>query len=138
MIARIWHGWTKLENADEYERRLKQDIFPGIADKNVSGYRGIQLLRRPLGDGEVEFVTIMRFDSWEAVKRFAGEDYERAYVPLKAREVLVRFDERSQHYEVKESLAMGDGHYTGGEVRAEGGDGMTERTGEADTAGPVR
>jgi antibiotic biosynthesis monooxygenase (ABM) superfamily enzyme len=104
MIARIWHGWTKPENADAYERLLKEEIFPGIAAKDVAGYRGIQLLRRPLGGEEVEFVTIMRFDSWEAVKRFSGEDYELAYVPPKAREVLARFDERSQHYEIKERL----------------------------------
>jgi hypothetical protein len=52
----------------------------------------------------VEFVTIMWFDSWDAVKQFSGEDYERAYVPSKAREVLARFDERSQHYEIKEHL----------------------------------
>lgn len=104
MIGRVWHGWTKVENADEYERLLKEEIFPGIAEREVSGYRGIQLFRRPIEDGEVEFVTIMRFDSWEAVKRFSGEDHERAYVPAKAREVLARFDERSQHYEIKESL----------------------------------
>jgi antibiotic biosynthesis monooxygenase (ABM) superfamily enzyme len=104
MIARIWHGWTKPENADAYERLLKEEIFPGIAAKDVAGYRGIQLLRRPIGGEEVDFVTIMRFDSWDAVKRFSGEDYERAYVPPKAREVLARFDERSQHYEIKERL----------------------------------
>ena len=104
MIGRIWHGWTKPEKADEYERLLKEKIFPEIAGKNVSGYRGIQLFRRPIDNGEVEFVTIMWFDSWEAVKRFSGEDYERAYVPAKARDVLARFDERSQHYEIKERL----------------------------------
>jgi heme-degrading monooxygenase HmoA len=104
MIARIWHGWTKPENADAYERLLKEEIFPGIAAKDVAGYRGIQLLQRPLGGEEVEFVTIMRFDSWDAVKRFSGEDYELAYVPPKVREVLARFDERSQHYEIKERL----------------------------------
>ena len=69
----------------------------------VQGYQGIQLFRRPLGD-EVEFITIMWFESWEAVKEFAGEDYERAYVPPKARAVLSRFDERSQHYEIREKL----------------------------------
>ena len=104
MIGRIWHGWTKPENADHYERLLREEIFPGIAAKKVPGYRGIQLFRRPLGDEEVEFVTIMCFDSWEAVKRFAGEDHERAYVPPKAREVLAGFDERSRHYEVRERL----------------------------------
>ena len=104
MIGRIWHGWTTPHNADKYEKLLKEEIFSGIAEKKVSGYKGIQLLRRPLADDEVEFVTIMRFDSWEAVKQFAGEAYERAYVPPAAREVLERFDERSQHYEIKESL----------------------------------
>ena len=104
VIGRIWHGWTTRENADHYESLLKQEIFSGIAEKKVSGYKGIQLFRRPLNNDEVEFVTIMQFDSWDAVKEFAGEDYERAYVPAAAREVLARFDERSQHYEIKESL----------------------------------
>ena len=104
MIGRIWHGWTRLENADRYERLLKEEIFPGIADKKVPGYKGIQLFRRPIENEEVEFVTIMWFDSWEAVKLFSGDDYERAYVPPKAREVLERFDVRSQHYEIKERL----------------------------------
>lgn len=103
MIARIWHGWTTFEKADEYEHLLKEEIFPGIAANNIAGYRGIQLLRRTLAS-EVEFITIMWFESWDAVKRFAGEDYEIACVPAKAREVLARFDERSQHYEVKEHL----------------------------------
>jgi antibiotic biosynthesis monooxygenase (ABM) superfamily enzyme len=71
MISRIWHGWTTLENADIYENLLKTEIFPTIASKNVLGYRGIQLLRRQLSN-EVEFITIMQFDSLEAVKQFAG------------------------------------------------------------------
>jgi hypothetical protein len=104
MIGRVWHGWTQADSADEYERLLKEEIFPGIAAKKVLGYKGIQLFRRPVDNHEVEFITIMWFDSWNAVKQFAGEDYERAYVPPKAREVLVRFDERSQHYEVRECL----------------------------------
>lgn len=103
MIARIWHGWTVPEKADVYENLLKTEIFPGIASKNVPGYRGIRLLRRPLGS-EVEFITIMWFESLEDVKKFAGEDYEKAYVPPKAREVLARFDDRSKHYEIREKL----------------------------------
>ena len=104
MISRIQHGWTTQENADIYENLLKTEIFPTIASKNVSGYRGIQLLRRKLND-EVEFITIMQFDSLEAVKQFAGEDYEKSYVPDKARNVLSRHDERSQHYEIKENIS---------------------------------
>lgn len=104
MIGRIWHGWTTPENADKYEQLLKMEIFSGIAEKKISGFKGIQLFRRPLDDEEVEFITIMWFDSLNAVKQFAGEDYERAYVPPKAREVLARFDVRSQHYEIRERL----------------------------------
>ena len=103
MISRIWHGWTTPENADVYENLLKTEIFPTIAAKGVTGYRGIQLLRREL-PGEVEFITIMYFDSLEAVKQFAGEDYETAYVPDKARKVLSRHDEKSQHYRIMESI----------------------------------
>jgi heme-degrading monooxygenase HmoA len=102
MIARIWHGWTAPENAETYENLLKEEIFPGIASKKVSGYKGVRLLRRSVEHHEVEFITIMWFDSWQAVKRFAGEDYEQAVVPPKARAALSRFDQRSQHYELRE------------------------------------
>jgi heme-degrading monooxygenase HmoA len=102
MIARIWHGWTTPENADAYERLLRETIFPRIAAKGVAGYRGIHLLRRAPESAESEFVTIMWFESLEAVKAFAGEDYETAYVPPEARLLLSRFDARSQHYEVRE------------------------------------
>ena len=103
MIFRIWHGWTTLENADVYENLLKEEIFPGIAAKNVSGYRGIQLLRRQLSN-EVEFITIMQFASLDSVKQFVGEDYEKSYVPDKAKQVLSRHDDKSQHYEMRESI----------------------------------
>ena len=98
MIARIWRGWTTPENADAYQRIVSQEVLPGIAGRNLDGYHGAYLLRRDL-DGEVEFATIMLFDSLEQVRAFAGEDYEAAYVPPPARAVLVRFDERSAHYE---------------------------------------
>jgi len=107
MIGRIWHGWTKPENADKYEQLLKEEIFPAIAAKKVIGYKGIELFRRPL-DSEIEFVTIMWFDSLDAVRAFAGEDYEVAVVPPKARALLCRFDARSQHYEIKEQLEYED------------------------------
>jgi heme-degrading monooxygenase HmoA len=100
MINRIWHGWTTPANADAYEELLKEEIFEGIKDREIPGYRGIQLLRRDNRD-EVEFVTIMRFDTLDAVRNFAGEDFEAAVVPPKARVLLARFDERSQHYEIR-------------------------------------
>jgi heme-degrading monooxygenase HmoA len=103
MISRIWHGYTTPGNADTYEALLKEEIFIGIKNRNMHGFREIQLFRRSLGN-EVEFITVMWFDSTEAVRTFAGEDYEVAVVPPKARAVLKRFDERSQHYEVRELL----------------------------------
>ncbi len=103
MISRIWHGWTTPGNADAYESLLRHEILLGIQDRQIAGFRGIQLLRRDL-DTEVEFVTMMWFDSIAAVRVFAGEDYEAAVVPPKARELLSRFDERSQHYEIRADL----------------------------------
>ena len=100
MVSRIWHGWTTPGNADTYEALLKEEIFVGIEGRHIPGYKGIQLLRRQVGE-EVEFVTIMTFASLDAVIEFAGEDYEAAYVPENARKVLSRFDERSQHYEIR-------------------------------------
>jgi heme-degrading monooxygenase HmoA len=100
MISRIWHGWTTPGNADKYEALLKEEIIVGIQNRHIRGFNSIQLLRREIGD-EVEFVTIMWFDSLDAVREFAGEDYEKAFVPEKARAVLSHFDEKSQHYEIR-------------------------------------
>ena len=104
MIERLWRGWTTAENADTYESILETDVFPSIAAKRVPGYQGIRLLRRPLPNGEVEFLTIMSFDSFDAVRAFGGDDYEMAYVPASARAVLARFDQRSVHYELRKQL----------------------------------
>ena len=103
MISRIWHGYTTIENAETYETLLKGEIIVGIHNRNIPGFQEIQVFRREL-ENEVEFVTVMWFDSLDAVRAFAGEDYESAVVPPKARAVLLRFDERSQHYEVREQV----------------------------------
>jgi heme-degrading monooxygenase HmoA len=100
MIARIWHGWTTPGKAATYESLLKDEIFVGIQYRRIQGFKSIQLLRREIDD-EIEFVTIMLFDSWDAVREFAGEDYALAVVPENARAVLSHFDEKSQHYEVR-------------------------------------
>lgn len=98
MITRIWRGWTTIRNAPAFQDLLLNEIFPDIAVRDVYGYRGISLLRRDL-DSEVEFATIMWFDSIDAVKAFAGARYECPVVPPKARGLLSRFDEESAHYE---------------------------------------
>jgi heme-degrading monooxygenase HmoA len=104
MISRIWHGWTTRENADAYEKLLREEIFTGIAERAIRGYQGIHLLRRDI-ENAVEFITIMWFDSFDAVAEFAGADYEVAVVPSVARKLLSRFDQRSAHYEVIERPA---------------------------------
>jgi antibiotic biosynthesis monooxygenase (ABM) superfamily enzyme len=100
MISRLWHGWTTPRNADAYEALLRSEIFMGITARQIAGFRGIELWRRP-GEDEVEFVTVMKFDSLDSVVAFAGPDYELAVVPPAARALLARFDARSTHYEVR-------------------------------------
>jgi len=98
-ICRLWRGWTTLENADAYERIVHGEVIPGIEARHIPGFRQIDLMRRELGD-EVEFQTLMWFDSLDAIKAFVGEDYGVSHVPDAARAVLKRFDERAAHYEV--------------------------------------
>jgi len=102
MVKRIWRGWTDCERADAYINLLKTFVFPGIEAKQIAGYRGIQLLRKE-HPAEVEFMTIMTFDSIENVIAFQGEDYEKCYVPDEARKILKRWDEVSSHYAVEET-----------------------------------
>src|SRR5688572_15279888 len=77
-ICRIWHGWTTVENADKFEQILTKEVIPGFEKNKPKGYQGIQLLRRDIGEGIIEFTTHMWFDSIESVKGFAGKDYETA------------------------------------------------------------
>jgi heme-degrading monooxygenase HmoA len=98
MIARVWHGYTKPENADAYESMLKPELLPGIS--KAQGYKGSYLLRRNSGR-EVEFITIMLWESMEAVRAAAGHaDYETAIIPEERRKYLSRFDAKSAHYEI--------------------------------------
>ena len=97
-IKRIWHGWTTPENAPRYRDLLHNEVLPGIEAKNIPGYTGIELLQRHLGD-EVEFITIMSFQSVQNVIAFQGEDYARCYVPEAAQKVLKRWDSVCAHYE---------------------------------------
>jgi hypothetical protein len=99
VICRVWRGWTTLENADAYQRIVHNEVIPGIEARKIAGFRHIDLMKRGLGD-EVEFQTLMWFDSLDAIKAFVGEDYSVSHVPPQARAVLKRFDDRAAHYEV--------------------------------------
>jgi heme-degrading monooxygenase HmoA len=99
MICRIWHGYTTHEKAGAYERVVRTIVIPGIEERSIPGFLSIDLIKRQL-EHEVEFMTLMWFDSQEAIVAFVGEDVTISHVPLEAREVLERFDDRSQHYAV--------------------------------------
>ena len=99
MICRLWRGWTTPENADVYERVVRGQVIPGIEERKIPGFRHIDLMKRELGE-EVEFQTLMWFDSLEAIQAFMGDDYSVSHVPAAAQAVLKRFDERAVHYEV--------------------------------------
>jgi heme-degrading monooxygenase HmoA len=97
VIARVWRGRTTRENAAAYEELLGTTILPGI--DRVRGFRGAELFRRELGD-EIEFMTVTRFDSIDAVREFAGDDYEQAVISDEAHRLLSQFDERVAIYEL--------------------------------------
>jgi heme-degrading monooxygenase HmoA len=101
MIARVWHGWTSRHNADAYESLLRTKIYPNIP--RVKGFQGAHLFRRAAGE-EVEFISNTYFESLEAVRSFAGEDYERAVISDEAEALLARYDERAMHYQVAVSI----------------------------------
>lgn len=99
MIARIWHGYTAPENAVAYEEVLRKEVTLEIENKNIKGYKGLQLLKDERVN-EVEFTTILWFNTIEDVIEFAGQNYEEAWVPGAARNVLNHFDPRVKHYEL--------------------------------------
>jgi len=98
MIARIWHGWTKRADAEAYEEMLRNEIFPSIAARNIEGYHGAELFTSDDGD-EVEFVTLLRFDSMDAVREFAGADEGKPVIYPKAEALIARM-ERARHYRI--------------------------------------
>ena len=104
-IIRTWRGWTSLENAPVYEDMLINEVFPTVKKKGVDGLEKVSISTRIDGD-EMEFFLVLQFDSLDAVKVFAGEDYETAYIPDNAKRVLSRYDKKTQHYEFKKELVL--------------------------------
>ncbi len=101
MIVRLWYGWTVPENADAYEQLLNRTIVPGIIARDIAGLLSVEIVRsREVSEGEVEFVTVMRFDDWAAVETFAGPGGTGSVVPPEAQRLLSRFESHSRHYDV--------------------------------------
>jgi antibiotic biosynthesis monooxygenase (ABM) superfamily enzyme len=95
LIERVWRGWIAPEKAQAYSDFLQYSFLP--AAHSIPGYRGARVLRRDVGD-EVEFMTITRFDSMDAIRNFAGEDPQLAHVAPEARALLSHWEERVSHY----------------------------------------
>jgi heme-degrading monooxygenase HmoA len=97
MIARTWAGATRATDADVYLDYLHST---GLAEYRATpGNRGVLALRRIAGD-RAEFLLVTLWDSEEAVRRFAGDDIERAVFYPEDDRFLVARDERVRHYEV--------------------------------------
>jgi hypothetical protein len=102
MIARHWRGWTEIQNADAYEKLLREKVLPTL--REIEGYKGGYVFRSS-GPQEVEFVVINFFESLEAVKRFAGPDYSVPVFEPEARVLLSRVEPIAHHYEVRAELS---------------------------------
>jgi len=100
VIARVWKEWTKAENAEAYEELLREVVYPGL--QKINGYRGGYILRQD-GKDETEFVTVNLFESLEAVKAFAGPEYETPVFEPKARHLLTRVEPIARHYDVRKA-----------------------------------
>jgi len=96
-VVRIWRGEAESRNADSYARHVTTHVFPAL--KAIAGHGGAYLLQRQTA-GRVEFLAVTRWDSLEAVKKFAGSHPDVAIVEPEARAVLAGFDEFARHYEV--------------------------------------
>lgn len=104
-IIRTWKGWTTIENALFYENMLINEVFPEVKRKGVKGLEKVSISTFEKNN-EVEFFLVLQFDSLESVKKFAGEEYEKAYIPDNAKRVLSRYDENAEHFTLKKELIL--------------------------------
>jgi len=104
-IIRTWKGWTTLENAPIYEDMLINEVFPAVKEKGVEGLEKVSISTMEK-QNEMEFFLVLTFDSLDSVKVFAGDDYEKAYIPDNAKRVLLRYDKTAQHFTLKEELIL--------------------------------
>lgn len=105
-VARIWRGWTTIENADAYQQVVDGEVLPAIFARSIPGLVGAHLMRADkVEDEEVEFTTVMWFESLGSVKNFMGEDYQRSHVPESAQSVLKRFDSEAKHFHIIDYFA---------------------------------
>ncbi|MEO9893267.1 antibiotic biosynthesis monooxygenase [Aurantibacter sp.] len=104
-VIRTWKGWTTIENAPIYENMLIYEVFPTVKKNGVAGLEKVSISTKD-GDNEIEFFLMLQFDCIDSVKKFAGENYETAYIPENAKQVLLRYEKTAQHYEFKKELIL--------------------------------
>ena len=97
MISRHWTGIAKRERADEYIFHLQNDTFKKI--KNIDGFISSKILQKEVEEG-IEFLIITEWESIEAIKKFAGEQFNIAVVPQLVKEIMIRYDHEVRHYMV--------------------------------------
>jgi antibiotic biosynthesis monooxygenase (ABM) superfamily enzyme len=97
VISRQWHGIARSERAEDYIRHLRTETFPAL--QNIPGFVDASILRRTVGSG-VEFQIVTRWESIDAITRFAGADWEVSVVPLQVVEMMIEYDTRAKHFEV--------------------------------------
>ena len=100
MIARIWYGWTTRDNADKYEKLLREEVLLEIAKRSIPGYKGAEIFIRDGEENEVEFITLLRFETIDAVRTFAGKNPEIPVIPPECKKLLKRHSEKSRHYRI--------------------------------------
>jgi heme-degrading monooxygenase HmoA len=99
MISRQWRGIARCENAAAYQAHLKAETFPAI--RKIEGFIDATILKRPVTIG-IEFLIVTRWESMDAIARFAGDDVEAAVIPGNVQEMMLEYDVRVRHYEVVE------------------------------------
>ena len=97
MIARIWHGRTTIRNYEDYTEFLKKVAIPDY--KKTPGFQGLSFLRNVMNN-EGHFLLITYWSDLDAIKQFAGEDYEKAKYYPEDQNFLLEFENRVLHYEV--------------------------------------
>ena len=97
MISRQWRGLAHPNRAQDYVEHLRTVTFPAL--RKIHGFVDASILSRPLGAG-VEFLIVTRWDSMDAIAKFAGADAEAAVISTSAADMFIEYDRRVRHFEV--------------------------------------
>jgi hypothetical protein len=97
MIARIWHGAVPAAKGDEYLDRMRKVALPDY--KSTSGNRGAFCLQRVEGDA-VHFEMLTFWEDIDAIKRFAGDEFQLAKYYDFDRSFLIELEPYVRHYTV--------------------------------------